>query len=242
MSFCVGSYSLEIMGHLSGYEALPLAKLAVRWAGIASSIACLTKLSYDLTARSAFKHDGGKHLRSLLRSWQGKLLLVSFAASEILIALSIIPFAFAFRPYGVFILTGGTLAVYVLIVLYNFRWELTGPLKVACIALGSVYPFFLKLIMNPFPSSDDKVRHKLAPRPAIFIGKLGLWALALAATGAKAWHDPAVLDSICDTELWSSPVLLILAVLGLLGYLSTGFILWRRGFFHKADGIEYERV
>jgi len=239
MSFCVGSYSLELMGHLSGYESLPLANLAVKWAGIILSIACLTKLSYDLTERSAFSADGGKRLRSLLRPWHGKFLVVSFATSEILSALSIIPFAFAFRPYGIFMLTGGSLAAYGLIMQYKLqRGNVIG---VASIAAASVYTFFFWLIMNPFFAFDHDV-DKVVDRRFIFIGKLGLWALALAATGAKAWHDPAVLDSICDTELWSSPVLLILAVLGLLGYLSTGFILWRRGFFHKADGIEYERV
>jgi len=171
----------------------------------------------------------GKHLRPLLRSWHGKILLIILAVSEVLGLLSLVPFAFAFRPYGVFALVGGSLAMFVLAM--ERRKNYVRAVDRVNGVVESTYAYFLWLIMNPYPGQYIRGRHDM--RQLAVICKPVLWALALATTGAQAWQDPVVLARIWDTKLWTSVIILLLAVLGLLGYLCTAPLLWRRGYFSE---------
>mmetsp|Transcript_98800 Transcript_98800/g.247653 ORF Transcript_98800/g.247653 Transcript_98800/m.247653 type:complete len:686 (-) Transcript_98800:40-2097(-) len=229
VSFMVGAYSLEISGHVQTYESLHGLRLKIRWAGVALSVVCLAKLGRDLTMRIAFRSgDRGSRTRVMLRSQGNQRLLGLFHLSEVLCILSLIPFAFAFRPYGIFMYLGVLLLVWTcglavhLCRLHTNYWSIQWAF-----IFGMIFLTVPSLFMNPFWIN----RPEFPMRQAIFVGKPVVFLSALTSVGVRALQDKTVPDAVWDTELWTSPVLLSLSVLGLVGYLAFGLPLWRQGFF-----------
>ena len=128
LSLLVSGDAVAVAGHLPGVPSLTPTSAELKWASIASSIACLSLLGMDLDKKAIQEQEELAHLRS---STMTDVHLFAFHVSEVTAAMVVIPYASATRPWGLLALAVFTaLSVLLLSVRalrgYDGDWDLEG--------------------------------------------------------------------------------------------------------------------
>uniref|UniRef100_A0A7S2P5K5 Uncharacterized protein n=1 Tax=Zooxanthella nutricula TaxID=1333877 RepID=A0A7S2P5K5_9DINO len=218
------SYSMEIAGHLPGYDNLELKQLVLKGCGIASSLACLPLVGLSLTRSNMALFESEERVTVLLYSWRTKLLIYLFHQGEIMGLLNLIPFAFCFRPFGIFALVGAVIVLWIAAALHWRPEGSEGPCGLFVLSFG--------LLMNHYGNPSSQIFRRV-----VFVAKPVILIAALAGTVFQSWRHPGIRAAVVDTETWAAIVLLGLGPLGTLVHLIAGMLLWRLGHFSlEGDG------